>query len=419
MFPSDATSTRPRPSAAGRYIPFDAVLPLETRKIGKRAPQSTGSPVRFGRIWLFFLIVCIALGLADAAQVYWVNPPQAGSLGFWRSLGYGLGPWCNWALLWPIAYFMARRFPLGLHHWPSRLLLHLVVSLVCVFLKMTLDYPIIKTCYCPTPEILTYSYLLQLGLDGYVMRFLWLFWAMLGVCHALDYYDKYRDGQLRAAYLETGLTRARLQLLKTQLHPHFLFNTLNAVSALIYTDVEAAERVLARLGDLLRLALEDFGVQEAPLSRELEVVRHYLEIEQARLGPRLRVVWKIAPEVTDALVPTFMLQPLIENAIRHGIAPRSEPGRIEITARREGAQLYVEVRDDGPGLRAGSISGNGVGLANTRARLLHLYGEDQQFEIINDARGGCAARVFLPFYEPVPLAAENMSDLHDTHIDCR
>ena len=407
------------PSAAGRFIPFDAVLPLEAHKIGKRSSDTPAWLPRFGRIWFFCLIVCIALGLADFAQIYWINPPESGALSVGRALGYGLGLWCNWALLWPIAYFMARRFPLGLHHWPSRLLLHVLVSLACVLLKMSLDYPIIKTCYCPTPEILTYSYLLQLGLNGYAMRFLWLFWAMLGVCHALDYYDKYRDGQLRAAYLETGLTRARLQLLKTQLHPHFLFNTLNAVSALIYTDVEAAERVLARLGDLLRLALEDFGVQEAPLSRELEVARHYLEIEQARLGSRLRVIWKIAPEVTDSLVPTFLLQPLIENAIRHGIAPRSEPGRIEITARREGAQLYVEVRDDGPGLCAGTKSGSGVGLANTRARLLHLYGEAQQFEIVNDARGGCAARVHLPFYEPVPFADESLRDLHDSHLDCR
>jgi two-component system, LytTR family, sensor kinase len=222
---------------------------------------------------------------------------------------------------------------------------------------------------------------------------------------------------LRAAHLETGLTRARLQLLKTQLHPHFLFNTLNAVAALIYTDVEAAERVLARLGDLLRLALEDFGVQEAPLARELEVIRYYLEIEQARLGPRLRVCWKIAPEVTDALVPTFLLQPLIENAIRHGIAPRSEPGRIEVRAWREGAELCLEVRDDGPGLQVKAKPGGGVGLANTRARLLHLYGAEQHFEIVNDPRGGCVARVRLPFYEPVASGADPMRDADDTHVD--
>jgi LytS/YehU family sensor histidine kinase len=206
--------------------------------------------------------------------------------------------------------------------------------------------------------------------------------------------------------------------LKTQLHPHFLFNTLNAIAALIYTDVEAAERMLARLGDLLRLTLEDFGVQQAPLARELEVVRHYLEIEQARLGPRLRVDWRVAAEATDALVPTFLLQPLIENAIRHGISPRSKPGRIEVRAWRKGEELCLEVRDDGPGLRAEGKAGGGVGLSNTRARLQHLYGTGQRFEIGNDAHGGCVARVVLPFYQPVPISAESLRERDDTHVDC-
>jgi LytS/YehU family sensor histidine kinase len=169
----------------------------------------------------------------------------------------------------------------------------------------------------------------------------------------------------------------------------------------------------------LRLSLEDFGVQEAPLARELEVVRYYLDIEQARLGPRLRVEWKVAPEVTDALVPTFLLQPLIENAIRHGISPRCEPGRIEVRAWRTGSELYLEVRDDGPGLRTERKPGGGVGLTNTRARLLHLYGDAQRFEIGNDARGGCVARVVLPFYEPVGISDDSFRGQDDTHVDCR
>jgi LytS/YehU family sensor histidine kinase len=239
---------------------------------------------------------------------------------------------------------------------------------------------------------------------------------MIGVGHALDYYGKYRDGELRAAQLEIGLAHARLDLLKTQLQPHFLFNTLNAISALVYTDAAAAERTVARLGDLLRLALEDFGVQEAPLAREMEVLRSYLDIEQTRLGNRLTVCWDVGPDTTDALVPTFLLQPLVENAIHHGVAPRSEPGRVEIGAWRHGGMLHLRVRDDGPGLPAGPING-GVGLANTRARLLHLYGAAQRLEAGNDPRGGCVVRVTLPFRELAESSAEGTRGDDDTLSD--
>jgi LytS/YehU family sensor histidine kinase len=248
------------------------------------------------------------------------------------------------------------------------------------------------------------------------LRYILYYWAMIGVGHALDYYGKYRDGELRAAQLEIGLAHARLQLLKSQLQPHFLFNTLNAISALVYTNAEAADRTVARLGDLLRLALEDFGVQEAPLARELEVLRSYLDIEQTRLGDRLTVCWDVGPDTTDALVPTFLLQPLVENAIHHGVAPRSDPGRIEISVWRRGGLLHLRVRDDGPGLPAGPISG-GVGLANTRARLFHLYGAAQRLEMGNDPRGGCAVQVTLPFRELAEINGEATRVADDPHPD--
>jgi two-component system, LytTR family, sensor kinase len=409
------------PSATNRLLPFEAVPTPEEPALGKRTPADTGAMFRPLRLWLFVCAICLAVGLAESAQAYWLLPLEEGGqvLGGWRSLGLGVGVWGTWALLWPIAHFMAHRFPLGPRHWRGRLPLLLAAGLACVLLKIVFDYPVIYYCYCPTPEVWTFPKFMLTAFAGYSLRYLTLFWAMIGVVHALDFYNKYRDSQLREAHLETGLTRARLQLLKTQLHPHFLFNTLNALSALIYTDVDAAERMLARLGDLLRLSLEDFGVQEAPLARELEVIRYYLDIEQARLGPRLRVEWKVAPEVTEALVPTFLLQPLIENAIRHGISPRSEPGRIEVRAWRRGGELCLEVRDDGPGLRAEQKPGSGVGLTNTRARLLHLYGDAQRFEIGNDVRGGCVARVVLPFYEPVGISDDSFRGRDDTHVDCR
>jgi LytS/YehU family sensor histidine kinase len=282
------------------------------------------------------------------------------------------------------------------------LALHVAACIGCLIIKTLLDFPVEKYFYCATPDEVTFGEFLHVWFTAYTLRYVLFYWAMIGVSHAVDYYGKYRDGQLRAAQLESGLARARLQLLKTQLQPHFLFNTLNAISALVHVDVESADRTLARLGDLLRLALEDFAVQEAPLARELEIARSYLEIEQARLGPRLSIEWDIAPDTSDALVPTFLLQPLIENAIHHGIAPRIGPGCVMIRVRRLGSELHLEVRDDGLGLSSAGQTGTGVGLANTRARLLHLYGTSQRLEVSNNPQGGCVAKIVLPFREVAP-----------------
>jgi two-component system, LytTR family, sensor kinase len=368
-------SSQPLPSAAPTGKPYWVALPV--------------------------FIIWTLISLCTAAQYYFFHDPNDGPPLSWiRALGLGFSLWYSWGLLGLLAFRLLRRFPLETRHWPSRLLVHMAAAATFAAVKLVIDYPIIKGLYCPRPETLTFSLFLYLGMCGPFLRYILYYWAMIAV---VDYYGKYRDGQLQAAQLEAGLTRARLQLLKSQLQPHFLFNTLNAISALLHVDVEAADRMLARLGDLLRLALEDFGVQEAPLARELEVARSYLEIEQARLGPRLRVHWHIAPDLGDALVPTFLLQPLIENAVHHGIAPRCEGGRIDIHIHREGSQLHVEVRDDGPGLAAGGTATGGVGLTNTRARLLQLYGTNQRLEVTNGWPCGCVARVLLPFRE---LAAE-------------
>jgi anti-sigma regulatory factor (Ser/Thr protein kinase) len=363
-------------------------------------------------------VVWTVLGLCQAAQYYFFPDPEDGPLSWKRALGLGFGLWYTWALLWLLAFPLARRFPLGTHHWRGPLALHLVTSIYFAAIKIVVDYPIIKLLYCPTPERLTFPVFMQMAFAGPFLRYILYYWAMIGVAHALDFYGKYREGELHAAKLETGLARAQLQLLKTQLHPHFLFNTLNAISALVHTDVEAADRMLARLGDLLRLALEDFGVQEAPLAREMEVVRSYLEIEQARLGTRLSIGLDVGADTLDAWVPTFLLQPLVENSIRHGIAPRAGHGRVEVRAWRDREVLRLEVRDDGPGFPAHPAPG-GVGLANTRARLFHLYGDAQQLQTGNDPRGGCVVHVALPFREQVEFPLDNWRVADDPHADRR
>ncbi|HEV2129507.1 MAG TPA: histidine kinase, partial [Longimicrobiaceae bacterium] len=201
---------------------------------------------------------------------------------------------------------------------------------------------------------------------------------------------------------EGQLTRAQLDVLKMQLHPHFLFNTLNAISALMHRDVPAADRMLARLGDLLRLSLEKAGTQEVTLRDELEFLEPYLEIEQTRFGDRLKVEWTIDSEALDAMVPHLILQPLVENSIRHGIAPRAAPGRIEISAQRSNGSLQLEVRDNGRGLNQGDqMRSTGVGLSNTRARLAQLYDGSHSFEVGGAPEGGVVVAMEIPF-RPAP-----------------
>jgi sensor histidine kinase YesM len=223
-----------------------------------------------------------------------------------------------------------------------------------------------------------------------------IYWAMLGVAHALDYRRQSRERALRTSQLEARLAQTQLQMLKLQMHPHFLFNTLNSISALIHTDVELADRMVARLGDLQRLALQHFGAEEVPLREELEFLLSYLEIEQARLGPRLGFDLDVEPGTEEARVPNLLLQPLVENAIRHGVGALPGPGRVEVRARRETGRLHLEVRDTGPGLSSGEPE-EGVGLSNTRARLGRLYGDEYQFELADGPGGGAVVRVVIPY----------------------
>ena len=228
-----------------------------------------------------------------------------------------------------------------------------------------------------------------------------LYYALLlGIAHAVLYHDRYRERERAAERLAAGLNEARLQALKMQLQPHFLFNTLNAISALVPAEAQPARRMVARLGELLRIALEHEETQEVTLREELAFLEPYLEIEHARLEDRLTVVMEIAPETLDVRVPHLLLQPLVENAIRHGIAPRIGPGRVEISAAlaTDRRFLHLEIRDDGPGpVRHDHVrTRKGVGLANVRSRLEQLYGGEHRFALENHPEGGGVVRISLP-----------------------
>lgn len=222
--------------------------------------------------------------------------------------------------------------------------------------------------------------------------------AIVGLSYALEYHRQARDRALNAAQLETRLSDARLQTLEAKLHPHFLFNTLHAISSLMHSRPDAADRMISRLSDLLRLTFDRSGPAQIPLREELEFLRKYLEIEETRFQDRLSVEYRVSPETLDAEVPRLLLQPLVENAITHGIAPRSGPGTVVISATREADSLCLEIQDDGVGPAAGvkvHLRG-GVGLSTTRDRLDCLYGAAHQIEFSEEGRG-LTVRIRIPF----------------------
>jgi signal transduction histidine kinase len=230
--------------------------------------------------------------------------------------------------------------------------------------------------------------------------------AIVAIAHASFYYHETQERALREAQLETRLVEAQLQMLQRQLHPHFLFNTLHAISTLMHRDVGAADRMLAKLGDLLRLTLDSVTRPEVRLSEEMQFIEKYLQIEQVRLGSRLTVRYDVDPRALDALVPALVLQPLVENAIKHGIAPLAGGGRITVAAERQGDSLVMTVDDTGPGpSERGMVAlSTGIGVSNTRARLQHQFGASFRFEFQRHA-GGFTVLVAIPFrQDPAAVA---------------
>lgn len=355
-------------------------------------PRPARFPLKAGAWFGFWTLI----GLSFASQVYLSSLKAGGSVTWRQAMMWSLGDWYVFALLSAPAAWLARRYHFERDNWRRQLPVHLAGGVLFALLCMVLRTGLALWQEAPLaegPVSFAVGFKLLLVKTWHIN--LLIYWAILSVVHAFEYYRKFQERELRASALERRLAEARLQALQMQLNPHFLFNALHSISALMHRDVEQADRMLTRLGDLLRHALDNSDEQEVPLRRELEFLREYLEIEQTRFGERLTVEFDIPEATLDASVPNLVLQPLVENAIKHGIEPRARPGRVRISARQEGRQLILEVRDNGAGAPPGAE--DGIGLANTRARLEHLYGAACRFEPGNLAEGGFASRVTIPW----------------------
>jgi LytS/YehU family sensor histidine kinase len=292
-----------------------------------------------------------------------------------------------------VVIWAARRFPLGAAGWQRNLLLvHVPLMAGLHLLDVRIDRWI-----GPHFDFARGGTFWGESLAALDMNFFY-YAVIVALVIAADFYHMFRERQRAANELRTELVISKLESLKMQLQPHFLFNTLNAINALIHEDTEAADRMVTRLADLLRLTLYE-SRHEVPLARELEFVSAYVEIQQIRFQNRLTVSFEVKGAVLGAQVPSLLLQPIVENAIRHGIAPRTRPGHVWVRARREGDTLVLEVEDDGVGIRAGDdVRSGGIGLRNTRARLQQLH-EDNHALAILPLQHGTLVRIMLPYEE--------------------
>ena len=363
------------------------------------------------------------LGLLESSKSYVADQLQGIHRGWGAALVGNLPWWWCWALLTPLVAGLASRARLDRPRWPLALAAHLAAATVLSVAHLaavgTLYWHTITAAILPylgplaRQRVATPLGQIEVFINGYLIVNVMTYGAIVVAWYALRFHRAMRERerealalQARAATLEAQMHEARLSALRMELNPHFLYNALNAVAGLVRRhDGTRAVEMLARLGTLLRLTLERDGGHEVTLARELELLNLYLEIERTRFSDRLRVDLDVPPTVLEARVPAFVLQPLVENAIRHGIAKVPEPGWVRIAASTERGTLAIEIADTGPGITADLSRSEGVGLRNTRARLAQLYGAAAGLRLERGAAGGTIATLWLPLrFEPAATA---------------
>ena len=357
--------------------------------------------------WLVTFGCFTLLALVFASQSYFFYAASGDEKSWSRVLLWSFSSWYIWAAMTPLIFWLARHFRFERRRWGAALLVHLpacvLFSLAHLVLQILAQAFVGNEFYAQTPFRASFIYLFTKHIHLDLLTYI----GIVGISHGAFYFRRYHEREAeahklaaQAHKLEAQLVRSQLQTLQMQLQPHFLFNTLNTISELMHRDTKAADRMVARLGDLLRLALETQSAQEVPLKQELEFLEKYLDIERMRFHDRLMIKMDVDPQSLDARLPNMILQPLVENAIKHGIARKPGAGKIDIKIERDADKLRVSIRDDGTGLPAGWQSAGvreGVGLQNTRQRLEQLYAGGHRFELRDAAGGGVEAEIAIPY----------------------
>lgn len=357
------------------------------------------------RNWAIGFIVWTTIGLSFASRSYFTYYRDGVVVPWYEIFSGFLVDFYLWGAASPLIFWIARRFPVERGRLASRIPFHIFTSVIFIFLVNAVSIPAYwylgfpNTVRYPTMEIMFKDLIIS---PFMIHQGLLVYWGTLIAAHAFEYYRQMQAGKTRAAELASQLAEAQLAALKMQIHPHFLFNTLNSIAALLHKDVEAADRMIARLSDFLRLTLKSSEKAVVTLEEELEFLKAYLEIEKIRFQNKLTVEMRVESAALDAQVPNLILQPLIENAVRHGVARQTSVGRLQIQARREANRLLIKIEDNGPGLNGGGNrkrkSGNGVGLSNTHARLGQFYDDDFSFEIADKKNyDGTVVSLNVPF----------------------
>jgi hypothetical protein len=337
------------------------------------------------------------LGFVLTIEVYFNGRANGLGVGFVELAISQFGRALIWAVLVPAILWLRTKVPLRSGDWAGGIGFHLFMS----FLLMAVYYLgrlwLYSMFFHPMMETGGFWKEAFLGFYGHNLVDMAYYWGVLAFGHGLEIYQKYKDQELKAAQLEARLVETELKALREQLRPHFLFNTLNTVAVLVREDKkDAAVDLLAHLGALLRLSLDLDRSQEVPLREEMAYLERYLEIQRARFTDRLTVEIHVEPEALAARIPNLLLQPIVENAILHGIAPKVGPGRIEVNGRVAEGRLHLEVRDDGPGLPANGGARYGIGLSNTRERLAKIYGSCASLALSTAPGGGVVVQIALP-----------------------
>ena len=363
------------------------------------------------------IAVWAILGVIYASPIYLEVRAEAMGHAAWRIFTWGILTWLAWAPLTPAMVWLARRYSLVGDTWRRSFLVHLPAFLLTSMVHsaaatvVTLN---IKPFDNMGASPFTFWPRFLGRMQGSFGSDLLVYGSVIGIFYAFDYYRKFREREFVTTRLEAQLAQAQLDSLRMQLHPHFLFNTLNNIVGLVRDNKNnAAVNMLVGLSDLLRHTLEHSSKQEVELREELEVIKLYLSIQEMRFSDRLRVELDIDPATARAMVPNLILQPLMENALRHGIGRSADSGLVGISSAVEDGHLRLTVYDDGAGLPENwRLNGSsGIGLANTAARLQQLYDEDHEFDIHNREGGGVEVMILIPFRRSSKTLSQDLQDL--------